>query len=220
VDGEVPVEALAVVVQLVDSNTALVHAAQPEKFVITSMKKLMISTVLYNRYFHNLVCSANWDIQTKSPSGDRSKIVTWIIPCMIKAATEEELRILESPRPDANVDQLQWRLGIQRASEVIELRVKENLLADEIRLGIREEKLGSIDIREMTVHAVETRLQAIQRRKDQKSQPSVSSIFTNSDATSSSATVITANKQNNKKSRSNSNGNQINKKNSKGNKRK
>ena len=81
-------------------------------------------------------------------------------PNMLKVATDAEVQALELPRPAADVDQLEWRLGIERAAEAIEMRLKGILQADEIKFKIREGKAtGDADTREMSVSAVETRLQ-------------------------------------------------------------
>jgi hypothetical protein len=107
---------------------------------------------------------------------------------MMKVATEEEVRELEAPRPDADVDQSVWRLGIERAAESIKNWLKETMQSDELKLKLREVKLsGAVDTREMSVSAVETRLQNIQKCRDQVSQPSVASIFQNNEGTSSSS---------------------------------
>jgi hypothetical protein len=187
-DGDVPMEIVPLVLQQVDGNVALTEAKQPEKYVIMTMKKLRCKTVFQNKYVYNLHCSAQWVIQTgDSSSGDRSKIIKWILPNMMKLVTVDELQVLEAPRPDADVDQSQWRTGIERIAELIENRLKETMQSDELKLKIREEKLsGAADTREMSVSAVETRLHQIQKARDQISQPSMASVFQNSVGTSSS----------------------------------
>jgi hypothetical protein len=75
------VNILPPVVQQVDANAALAKAPQSDAYVINSMKKLMCNTVFASRYLYNLHCSSVWDVQTGgSSSGDRSKIVKWILP--------------------------------------------------------------------------------------------------------------------------------------------
>jgi hypothetical protein len=107
---------------------------------------------------------------------------------MLKVATDVEVQALELPRPAADVDQLEWRLGIERAAEAIEMRLKGILQADEIKFKIREGKAtGDADTREMSVSVVETRLQQIQKARDKISQPSMASVFQNGEGSSSVA---------------------------------
>lgn len=185
-DGKVPMEIFA---QHDTGNDTLAKAKQSDTYVIVTMKKLMCKTVLQNRYIYNLQCSANWMVQTgNSSSGDKSKIIKWILPNMLKITTEEELRAFEAPRPDPDLDQSEWRLDIERAAESVENRLKETMQAEELKLKIREESLsGAADTREMYVSAVETRLQIIQKARARISQPSMASIFQSSEESSSSS---------------------------------
>jgi hypothetical protein len=182
-------EILPLVVQQVNGNAALAEAKQPEKHVIMTMKRLMCKTLLQNRYIYNLHCSAQWIVQTGgSSSGDRSKILKWILPSMMKVGTEDEVQALEAPKPDADLDQSVWRLDIERAAESIGNRHKETMQSDELKLKIREVKLsGAADTREVYVSAVETRLKNIQKCRDRISQPLVASVFQNNEGTSSSS---------------------------------
>ena len=109
----------------------LMGAPHHSIFFITTMKGLLLKTLLYNYFFHNLQSGVTWEMRTASSSQDRSKLLSVFIPMMLKIADKKEIATLNVVKPDINTDQSEWRLGIETTAEILQNRIEINLRLDE-----------------------------------------------------------------------------------------
>ena len=92
-------------------------APQHSIFIIRTMKGLLLKTLLYNYFFHNLQSGVTWEVKTTSSSQDRSKLLSILIPMMLKMADKKERAKLNMVKPGIKTDQSALRLGIENPSK-------------------------------------------------------------------------------------------------------
>ena len=102
------------------ANNTLMGAPQHSIFIITTMKGLLLKTLLYDYFFHNLQSGVTCEVKTTSSSQDRSKLLSIFILMMLKIADKKERATLNMVKPGINTDQSAWRLGIETTAEILQ----------------------------------------------------------------------------------------------------
>ena len=116
------------------SSTALA-SLQPgvTPFRIFTIKGLYLRSILYSRYYYNLICEASWIVETgTSSTQDKSRIVNTILPFIMKHCTDEDMRVLNSSKPDSSSPEYDvWNTNLRDKTIEIERRLEKILERDE-----------------------------------------------------------------------------------------
>ena len=159
------------------SSTALA-SLQPgvTPFRIFTMKGLYLRSILYSRYYYNLICEVSWIVETgTSSTQDKSRIVNTILPFIMKHCTDEDMRVLNSSKPDSSSPEYDvWNTNLRDKTIEIERRLEKILERDEDAYFPLRDKT-KLRRKHMSVNGVEGRLSEINKMKKVKENEKIRS---------------------------------------------
>jgi hypothetical protein len=184
-----------------NSGSSVLNKLKPvkETYRITTIKGLLVRSVLYSRYYYNnLTCEASWVVETgSSKTQDKSRIVNSILPFIMQSCTPEDIAVLSVCKPDpSSMEYDTWNNNLMSKAAEIEQRLQKQL-EDEEDVYFPSRDKSKLRRKHMYVNAVDSRLADIRRVKGITNSKlmssfcsSAGSILTNSSSSSSTSANI------------------------------